>query len=133
MGNLELQISPREPVEHASNLVEIENGLRGMLDAYNHSLQPVLFQETTPHVLIDLHVNGFRYTLICSQASEIALSPREREIVQLVAKGLPNKTIAMVLDISPCTVATHLRRVFVKLGVSSRAEMVAVLGHGFYP
>jgi DNA-binding CsgD family transcriptional regulator len=54
-----------------------------------------------------------------------ALSPREHEIVRLVAAGYPNKTIAAVLDISPWTVATYLRRIFHKLRVSSRAEMVA--------
>ena len=55
------------------------------------------------------------------------LTPREHEITRLVAKGLPNKTIAGVLDMSPWTVATHLRRVFAKLGVNSRAAMVARL------
>ncbi|MCB0208589.1 MAG: helix-turn-helix transcriptional regulator [Anaerolineae bacterium] len=55
----------------------------------------------------------------------VNLSPREQEIVRLVAKGHSNKVIAKVLDISPWTVSTHLRRVFVKLEVSSRAEMVA--------
>lgn len=53
------------------------------------------------------------------------LSPREREIVRLVARGLPNKTIATVLEISSWTVATHLRRVFAKLEVTTRAAMVA--------
>jgi DNA-binding CsgD family transcriptional regulator len=48
-----------------------------------------------------------------------------------VAKGLPNKAIADVLDISLWTVATHLRRIFAKLGVGTRAEMIArVLGDG---
>ena len=42
-----------------------------------------------------------------------------------MSKGHPNKFIAKVLDISPWTVSTHLRRVFTKLGVTSRAEMVA--------
>ena len=53
------------------------------------------------------------------------LSPREQEIVRLVAVGLPNKAIAAVLEISVWTVATHLRRVFAKLEVNSRAGMVA--------
>lgn len=59
---------------------------------------------------------------------EPLLSPRESEIARLVAKGLPNKTIAAILDISPWTVATHLKRIFAKLGVRSRAAMVSVLG-----
>jgi DNA-binding CsgD family transcriptional regulator len=56
-----------------------------------------------------------------------ALSPREQQIVRLVAKGHGNKTIGSVLDISPWTVSTHLRRIFAKLGVGSRASMVASL------
>ena len=52
--------------------------------------------------------------------------------MRLVANGLPNKAIADVLDVSLWTVGTHLRRIFAKLGVNSRAaEMVAhVLGGG---
>ena len=55
------------------------------------------------------------------------LSPREQEIVRMVAKGHPNKVIADVLNISSWTVCTHLRRIFAKLGVGSRAAMVAQL------
>jgi DNA-binding NarL/FixJ family response regulator len=43
----------------------------------------------------------------------------------MVAQGRPNKVIAAVLNISSWTVCTHLRRIFAKLGVSSRAAMVA--------
>ena len=57
----------------------------------------------------------------------IRLSPREQEIVRMVAKGHPNKVIADVLNISSWTVCTHLRRIFAKLGVGSRAAMVAQL------
>ena len=56
---------------------------------------------------------------------EISLSPREQEIARLVTEGASNKEIAHILEISPYTVATHLRRVFTKLGVGTRAEMVA--------
>jgi DNA-binding CsgD family transcriptional regulator len=55
------------------------------------------------------------------------LSPREQQIVRLVAKGYVNNTIGRVLDISPWTVSTHLRRIFAKLGVASRAAMIAAL------
>ncbi|NJR74225.1 MAG: helix-turn-helix transcriptional regulator [Scytonema sp. CRU_2_7] len=54
-----------------------------------------------------------------------SLSPREKAIAKLVAQGLPNKLIGINLDISPWTVATHLRRIFVKLGVTSRTAMIA--------
>lgn len=52
------------------------------------------------------------------------LTERELQIVRLVAKGDPNKQIARKLHISEWTVSTHIRRVFAKLGVDSRAAMV---------
>jgi DNA-binding CsgD family transcriptional regulator len=62
-----------------------------------------------------------------SYQSEITLSPRERAIAQLVAQGLPNKCIAKNLNISHWTVATYVKRIFLKLGVSSRTAMIAML------
>src|SRR5262249_14130847 len=79
--------------------------------------------------ILEVRVGGQRYRVIryalAAPALPLALSPRERGIVRLVAKGLPNKAIASVLEISAWTVATHLRRIFAKLEVNSRAEMVA--------
>lgn len=51
-----------------------------------------------------------------------ALTPREREVLALVAIGLPNKTIARRLGISEKTVKAHLTRVFTVLGVSDRTS-----------
>src|SRR5579872_1121230 len=81
-------------------------------------------------VLIDQEVDGTRYLLVRMpqpRGKRIQLSPREQEIVRMVAKGHPNKVIADVLNISSWTVCTHLRRIFAKLGVGSRAAMVAQL------
>ncbi len=78
--------------------------------------------------ILCVNIDGFQYTLLRSQTkNNCHLSPRESEIVRLVAEGMPNKCISAVLEISSWTVATHLRRIFVKLGVSSRAAMVARL------
>jgi len=79
-------------------------------------------------VLFDIDVDGHRYLLIKTVPVErcaLSLSPREREIVRMVAQGRQNKVIASVLNISSWTVCTHLRRIFAKLGVTSRAAMVA--------
>jgi DNA-binding CsgD family transcriptional regulator len=78
-------------------------------------------------VILDIEVGGARYLLLRVPEPQVPLSPRELEIARMVARGYPNKTIASVLDISTWTVASHLRRVFSKLGVSSRAAMVARL------
>lgn len=52
------------------------------------------------------------------------LSDREHEILQLLARGRQNKEIVNELGISPSTVATHVRRIYEKLHVHSRAEAV---------
>ena len=54
-----------------------------------------------------------------------SLTPTERHVVRLVAEGKPNKTIALELQMSPRTVATHLTHVFQKLNVTSRGELMA--------
>jgi DNA-binding CsgD family transcriptional regulator len=81
-------------------------------------------------IIIDTIVDGARYLLIRMSTPTpvlVSLTPREQEIVRMVAKGYPNKTIAGVLNISSWTVGTHLRRIFAKLGVISRAAMIARL------
>jgi DNA-binding CsgD family transcriptional regulator len=98
-------------------------------------------------IILDIEIYGIRYLAVRCAArpapdAERALgqepvaapprgrnplSPRELEIARMVAKGYANKTIASVLDISSWTVSSHLRRIFSKLGVTSRAAMVAQL------
>jgi DNA-binding CsgD family transcriptional regulator len=98
-----------------------------------------LGSEGTPEdVMLDVEVEGVRCLLVqetpARSAGEIMLSPREQEIARMVAQGYPNKTIAAVLEISSWTVSTHLRRIFAKLGVRTRAAMVAsVLEAGLLP
>jgi DNA-binding CsgD family transcriptional regulator len=58
---------------------------------------------------------------------EGTLSPREREVLNLVARGLSGKQIARQLGISPKTVEHHKTRAFAKLGVPNQAAAVAVL------
>ncbi|MEV8637076.1 response regulator transcription factor [Streptosporangium sp. NPDC051023] len=53
-----------------------------------------------------------------------SLSPREAEVLALVAKGLTNAEIGRALFISETTVKTHLLRIFGKLGVSDRTAAV---------
>lgn len=56
-------------------------------------------------------------------AEQGELTPREAELVVLVAKGLPNKAVAAQLGISRRTVEGHLGRIFAKLGVTTRTEL----------
>jgi DNA-binding CsgD family transcriptional regulator len=87
--------------------------------------------------VIDLDFDGYHWTItrvLPDECLHSRLSPRELEIVRMVALGLTNRAIASALDISPWTVSTHLRRIFSKLDVTSRAAMVArAIEHGLHP
>lgn len=52
-----------------------------------------------------------------------ALSPRESEVLRLVARGYSDKEVAMRLDIAPSTVDTHVRAIYRKLRVNSRSQL----------
>lgn len=56
----------------------------------------------------------------------LALTPREREILELLAEGLRVKEIANRLTLSPATVHTHVRNAIAKLEVDTRTEAVAL-------
>jgi len=56
---------------------------------------------------------------------EASLSPRERQILTLLAEGSTQSQIATTLVISSKTVATHIQHILAKLGVQSRAQAVA--------
>jgi DNA-binding NarL/FixJ family response regulator len=55
------------------------------------------------------------------------LTPRERDIVKLIASGASNKKVAEELDITERTVKGHLSNVFMKLGVNDRLKLVLLL------
>ena len=71
---------------------------------------------------IDAEIIEIRKTthLLCRIVEE-----RELELLRLMARGLTNKDISSVLEISVDTVKAHLRHVFAKMDVATRAEAVA--------
>jgi DNA-binding NarL/FixJ family response regulator len=89
------------------------------LEAVRHGLRLVPDQERVP---------GIRAAM-ASPSSTVspssALSPRERELLELVAVGLGNKAIARALGVSVNTVKYHLGSIFVKLDARTRAEAVS--------
>ena len=87
-------------------------------------------ENTVDEVILECDSDGTRYYLVRCRPqpkNRILLSGREKAIAKLVAQGLPNKCIGNRLNISPWTVATYLRRIFIKLGVTSRTAMITKL------
>ena len=94
-----------------------------------------LLKSTPNDELLDiLHrvADGERYVssevqeLILSDPPLPPLSPRQRQMLEAVAKGLTNKEIARKLDIRPDSVKSYFDILFNKLGVTTRAEAVAI-------
>lgn len=95
-----------------------------------------------PQIVGEFTIEGMRYLVLCRMPSESrasaaaptviadVLTPRELQIALLVAKGRLNKQIADQLKVSEWTVSSHLRRIYAKLGVHTRAAMVARVMRG---
>lgn len=82
--------------------------------------------------IFDVEMDGLRVLVVPvaqKPGAPARLSPRERDVVCLVAGGATNRKIADQLGISTWTVATYLRRIFTKLDVTSRAAMVSVIAY----
>jgi len=65
-----------------------------------------------------------------SALEAMAVSPRQREIMLLLATGLSDKEIAAQLQVSPHTVRTHLQRLYAQHGLRNRAEAAATWTRG---
>jgi DNA-binding CsgD family transcriptional regulator len=118
------------PQPAQARLHELIRMLAGLTEGSSGEASTEPSNHAAEEILVDAEVDGCRYLLVRMPRllrTRVQLSPREEEIVRMVAKGHPNKVIADVLSISSWTVCTHLRRIFAKLGVGSRAAMVAQL------
>jgi two-component system, NarL family, response regulator len=63
---------------------------------------------------------------LAQRMQEEALTEREEQILKLLAEGKSNRAIGQVLFITESTVKSHLKTLFVKLDVTSRAEAIAL-------
>jgi DNA-binding NarL/FixJ family response regulator len=86
----------------------------------------------TPKIVASIQIDDVRCTLVCAYIKNryVKLSEREKQIARLLIDGLPNKTVAHELKIKSSTVAAYIKRIFYKLNVNSRAEMVAKIVQG---
>ncbi len=74
------------------------------------------------HVPIDPRVAGALLPSGPSMTAEVVISPRETEVLRLVAQGMANKQVARALGITERTVKAHLSRVYREIGVLDRTS-----------
>jgi DNA-binding NarL/FixJ family response regulator len=102
---------------------QINETLRTLLEKLNVLMFSTVDQFVVNHqTFIIVEVQANKDESLIDLAS--LLTARELQIATLVAQGLQNKQVAKKLHISEWTVSTHLRRIFAKLHVDSRAAMV---------
>jgi DNA-binding NarL/FixJ family response regulator len=77
------------------------------------------YVDSTPVTAADPALSG-------DDARLAGLTPREREILALVGRGMSNREIAEHLVLSPLTAKTHVSRLFTKLDVRDRAQLVVL-------
>lgn len=93
-----------------------------------------ILKGTKPELLIDairrVATDGMAFpeevwNVYKMRAGMRSVTPREKEVLELIAKGCSNQEIASMLGISPNSIKMHLKHIFEKLEVVDRAEAVA--------
>ncbi len=117
-----LRVGELDPIGLRSAAVTLLTDARGE-PLYVYAL-PICAGTGDPQVAVSVRELGIERDAF---ASRYGLSPREAEVAELVLRGYPNPVIASMLGIAPTTIKRHLTRIFDKIGVSSRTQLVSRL------
>ncbi len=141
MGGLEVsreikKLNPETPVMILTGYGSMETAIEALrLDLDDYVLKPVNRDDLFEKITLCLekknnsHPSNPKPTFAQKlKLDEAGLTRREKEVVQLVAKGYNDNEIAKMLVISSFTVKFHLKRIFKKLGIHKRVELIVSLG-----
>ena len=107
----------------------LQAGVQGYIlkdDDYVSKIEVILRDLVDGRVYLSAQVYQALAEAMQTERAETALSERERDVLRLAKRGLPNPQIAEALYISPGTVRNHLCAIYRKLGVHSRHEALQV-------
>jgi len=102
---------------------EIEHAIKALVAGQTH-LDPQVQQRLVAAVIDHEPVLGAEPTAASESPLPDELTPREAEVLKLIAAGLSNAEIAKALFVSGATVKTHVNRIFYKTGARDRAQAV---------
>lgn len=110
----------------------LQAGIRSFVLKSDATADIVLAAEALQHgrtfftsCVAELVLSGYQNSYVAPGAADVPrLSPREREVVQLISEGKTNKEVASILDVSAKTAETHRTNVLRKLRLHSIAELV---------
>ncbi len=130
------QLNPNTPIMILTGYGSMETAIEALqIDLEDYILKPVDRDELSRKIQRCLNKkSGSRSTHPKPTFSqnikikEAGLTRREKEVVQLAAQGYNDDEIAKMLSISAFTVKFHLKRIFKKLGIHKRVELIVSLG-----
>ncbi len=130
------QLNPKTPIMILTGFASMETAIEAIrLDLDDYVLKPVnrddLFHKV--HHCLEKKIDSnpanpkpdFSQNL---KLEEAGLTRREKEVVQYAAQGYNDNEIAKMLSISAFTVKFHMKRIFKKLGIHKRVELIVSLG-----
>lgn len=118
-----LQAGARGYLTKDASAEEIEHAIRALAAGQTH-LDPAVQQRLVSAVLETQHADTQHALTAEPPTLPDGLTPREAEVLGLIAAGLSNAEIAERLVVSAATVKTHVNRVFYKTGARDRAQAV---------
>ncbi len=116
----------------AGAAAHLRSGVRALLPRYAAAPEIIAAIEAAAQGLVVLHPDMLPSLQLTEPSRrppadlDASLTPREIEVLRMLAEGLANKNIAFRLGISEHTVKFHITSIFSKLNASSRAEAVAI-------
>ena len=121
------RIKRRESLWEA--IEEVNTALLRLVRNYRRELEAISLATRIPHESglspAAVEFDGFQYVLMKVPLLQLeALTDRQRRIALFVAEGLTNKEVGNRLAIRPATVASHLRVIYKKLNIDSRAALL---------
>ena len=142
MGGIEATIQIRKEFPTARIIIlttyEGDEDIHHALDAGAHgyllkdSVRRELLQSIREVYAGQRHISPVMAARLAEHTPRVSLTPRERQVLQLIAKGLRNKEIGASLNIAEDTVKIHIKNIFGKLAVIDRTQaVVAASQRGF--